>query len=101
MIPVQLFLLTRSQRSIGSAFGVFEQEIVDAVILSSKACSDCGIHQRAGQPRFAAAGGACDDAVLAMANPIATGLSLNQSAVQLAVMRIQSILNTRVRVEAC
>ena len=101
MLPVQLFLLTRLQRSIGSAFGVFEQEIVDAVILCSKACSDCGIHQRAGQPRLAATGGACDDSVLAIANPIATGQSFNQSAVQIAVRRVQSILNTRVRVEAC
>ena len=59
-----------------------------------------GIHQRAGQPSFAVAGGACDDAVLAIADPIATGQSFNQSAVQIAVRRVQSIFNTCVRIEA-
>ena len=71
-----------------------KQKIVDAVILCSKSCSDCVIHQRAGQPSFAAAGGACDDAVLAISDPIATGQTLNQSAIQIAVRRVQSIFNT-------
>ena len=95
MIPVQLFLLTRLQRGIGSSFGVFEQKIGDSVILCSKSCSDCGIHQHAGQLSFAAAGGASDDAVLAISDPIATCQSFNQFAFQIALRYVQSIFNRK------